>query len=497
MSNINYENKKDYTLALRNGGKSLRKKYVVFGAGSGGSRAIQALKQFPDIDVCFCLDNYPKTEYLEGIKIIKADLFLKRPDCIDYFYCIASVYRDDIKKQLTENKIPQNHIVSLISIFLENFDYVNQNIEFDSSCDVANGLETTIFDLSDGFCLGGVEQWSYNLAKELINNDKKVILLSNNSEYMPPLSFHESAVKADVKYFSDFNLESIQNLVCNIEKFIPCTIFVAHISDIMIACLLLKKKYPDKIKIVSVVHGGLDYLIEDNTLLVDLVDYIFCVSNDSYKKLLDSTKNSSKILFKETPVKISDITNRTYSTDKDKPIKIAYAARLEKLHKHSELLIPLIQCLEKEEINYILDIAGDGALYNTLREFIKDSNLLNKIHMLGLVEHAGMEDFWLQHDISINLSECEGCSLAMVESMSGGAIPVFTNVFSTRHFIKDGINGFVVEFNDIPKMVSCIRYLDNNRDRLTEMGTAAHNEIFKKCKIEDYIDYINKKIYLK
>lgn len=62
-----------------------------------------------------------------------------------------------------------------------------------------------------------------------------------------------------------------------------------------------------------------------------------------------------------------------------------------------------------------------------------------------------MESFWLNHDISVNLSECEGCSMSMLESMSAGVVPVYTDVFSTRHFIEDGKNGFVVAYNDIEK----------------------------------------------
>lgn len=463
-------------------------KYIVFGTGSGGQRVVNMLKQFPSIEIPYCLDNYPKSSMFVGIPVIKAEDFLKREDKDEYYYCIASVYKDEITHQLLENGIQNKKIHTETDIFLRHIDEISSHIVYKN---LNNNDEQAVFDLSCGFCLGGVEKWSYNLAAGLARHGKNIKLLSNNSAGMPPGYLEDYAVKSEVENFWDFKIKSIQNLVDELGKCMPCTVFVAHMSDLMAASILLKRRYPEKIKVFSVVHGGLQYLAHDNHAVLDYIDYVLCVSSDMYKALVSKEgTRKNKILFKETPVNITDISMKKYTLDNSKPVKIAYAARLEKLHKHSELLIPLIKKLEEKKAAYILDIAGDGALFGMVDSFVNENNLSGKVNLLGQLEYKEMESFWFNHDISVNLSECEGCSMSMLESMSAGVVPVYTDVFSTRHFIEDGKNGFVVGYNDIEKMSECILILEKDRDRLASMGKAAHSIIAGKCRLDRYIDFL-------
>lgn len=471
----------------------MNRKYIVFGTGTGGKRVLEMLKQFQDIEVEYCLDNNPKSELFEGIPVIKAGKFLEQNSNQDYNYCIASVYRDDIKKQLLQSGISENQIVSIISIMLEHENIIDSIIKHKKISN--HPYETIIFDLGLGFGLGGVEKWSYNIANELKKKGKNIVLFSNNSDGLPPYNLSKNAYKSVVDCFSDYKLSSINNIMNEIEQMMPCTIFVAHISDLMIAAMMLKTRYPDKIKIISVIHGGLDYLIEDNLKIANRIDYLMCISFDMYQIIKKCKEiDKKKVLFKETPVKISDVKEKKYTLDNKQPIKIAYAARLEKLHKHSELVILFIEELEKKQVNYALDIAGTGTMYKMIYEFIQQKKLTNKVNMLGKVEYRDMEQFWLKHDIAVNFSECEGCSVTMLESMSAGTVPIFTDVFSTRHFIADGNNGFVVEFNDVNGMVQDIIELDKNRNKISEMGYKAHQTIQEKCIMSDYIEYILKNI---
>lgn len=467
-------------------------KYIVFGTGSGGQRVVNMLKQFPDIKIQYCLDNYPKNSIFEDIPVIKAENFLKTEEKWDYYYCIASVYKDEITHQLLKNGIQNEKILTETDIFLKHIDEIDRHMGYKI---LDNNEWQTVFDLSCGFCLGGVEKWSYNLAGELISRGKNIKFLSNNSDGMPPGYLEDYAVKSEVENFWDFKIKSIQSIADELGKCMPCTVFVAHMSDLIAACILLKKKYPDKIKIFSVVHGGLEYLAHDNLAVLGYIDYVLCVSSDMYKELVSrGNAMRDKILFKETPVNITDISMKAYTLDKSKPVKIAYAARLERLHKHSELLIPLIEKLEEKKTAYVLDIAGDGALFEMINSFVSRNNLSGKVNLLGQLEYKEMESFWLNHDISVNLSECEGCSMSMLESMSAGVVPVYTDVFSTRHFIEDGKNGFVVGYNDIEKMADCILVLEKDRDKMACMGKAAHNVISEKCGMDLYIGYLLKYI---
>lgn len=247
------------------------KKYILFGTGSGGHRVLTMLKQFADIEVFYCLDNYPKEDLFEDIPVIKAGEFLKRKDVNNYYYCIASVYRDEITQQLLQSGIKNKRIINEIDILIEHLEIIDNHIIYKT---ITNNKNTVVFDLSHGFYLGGIEKWTYNLSSQLIDYGKDVKLLSNDSDGMPPENLKDYAIKSKVKNFWDYKIESIQYLVDEIESCMPCTVFTAHISSLMMACILLRIKYPGQIKIISVVHGGLQYLINDNQTILYYVDNV-------------------------------------------------------------------------------------------------------------------------------------------------------------------------------------------------------------------------------
>jgi len=476
------------------------KQYVIFGTGSVAKKAWDMICQYPDLQIAYFLDNFPKSEYFEGIEVVKGDIFLKRDDKMDYQYYVASVYRPEITEQLLAAGIPQDAIINAVDIFLEQAEFVDKQMNYHGFKPIETMQEKAlcVFDFSSGFVLGGVENWSYNLAACLKEHNKKIRLLSNACEEEPPEKFSSLAIKSQVTSFWDYKISSIQQLLSEVERLLPCTVFIAHISDLLLACLLLKDKYKEMIKIVSVVHGGMRHLVTENQRILKYVDYVLPVSYDIYRALLQCAgQYSSKVVFKETPVHISDTETRTYSLNADQPIRIAYASRLEKIHKHSELLLPLLDALEQRGISYQLDVAGNGELFDKIEKYVMEHSLGDKVHLLGQIHFSKMEEFWLSHDVAINLSECEGCSMAMLESMSAGTVPVFTDVSSTRHFIKHGENGFIVDYQDIDAMAEVIEYLDYHRDLLRKLGKRAHEVIEEKCKMEDYIQFILHNVWIR
>ena len=473
------------------------KKVVIFGASGGGRKMYNFIKQFEGYEVCLFLDNFPKHSTYLGLDVMKPEQFLIGNDIKQYYYCIGSSYWLEIYAQLTEYGIPKNHIYSKQDILLENKSWFMEclinNMNYNNSIK-PNKKSTVIFDLLNGFGLGGVEKWSYDVAREYMS-ENKVVLLGNRTKGNPPMDLEKNTFFIDVEDGNDYNMLSIKAIIEFLKEHLPCTVYCAHINDLFIACMLLKEVVGKQINLISVIHGGLKNILDENIELYDSVDYYLCVSPDSMKYLQENSNTvKQKVLFKESPVTIPCLKGREYSLDKGCPIKISYAARLEKLHKHSELLIPLIMQLEKRKVNYSLDVAGDGTLFKQLCEFVENNYLNDKVNMHGRLGYEEMQSFWLKHDISINLSDTEGCSISMLESMAAGAVPIYTNVSSTKHFIINDWNGYYVEFGDIDKMVDYIENLDEDRDKIERMGLRSAQIINERCRIEEYIKYLKQNI---
>lgn len=475
------------------------KKYVIFGTGTGGRRIRLLTEQCTDICVECFLDNYPKADEFLSLPVIKAELFLREKNVDEYIFIVASVYREEIVRQLLSYGVAQDCIWFGTDIVMNNWERYKQQLVIEERADFRDST-SIIFDCGAGFGLGGVEKWTYELVRKLKKEQyEDVLMFSIDNETIPPSDLKENAQKIKgVTNFFDFDVESVRKIEETLLKQMPCIVYAAHVNNFLYAACVLKEKYPDKITIVSVVHGGVDWVIKENETVMPIVDYVLCVSPDSRKVLMERCHvTKEKVLFKETPVRVDDVLQREYTLDMHKPIKIAYASRLEKVHKHSELLEPLVEELERRDINYILDIAGEGVLYSRLNDFVNSQNLQHKVNLLGRIDYEEMRDFWRSHDISVNLSECEGCSLAMLETMSNGTVPIFTDVFSSKHFIQDDWNGYVVSYGDIDEMVSHIQYLSENRMEIRNMGVRAYEKIRNLCNMDSYYQYIQEHIISK
>lgn len=88
--------------------KSLRKKIIIFGAGSGIKAVLELMKSL-EIPVSYIVDNDPKKKgiQIDGIEVKEpAELLLEDKDCV--FIMISSIFAPQIKKQLEEMGFIEN-----------------------------------------------------------------------------------------------------------------------------------------------------------------------------------------------------------------------------------------------------------------------------------------------------------------------------------------------------------------------------------------------------
>src|SRR5690606_35924198 len=110
-----------------------------------------------------------------------------------------------------------------------------------------------------------------------------------------------------------------------------------------------------------------------------------------------------------------------------------------------------------------------------------------RVSLLGRLPHAAMERLWRQSDVCVLTSEYEGCSIAMLEAMANGCVPVVTAVSGTRMFIRQGENGFAVPVGDVAALADAIGLLWRERERLPAMGRAAHDAVAARCDYDEYV----------
>lgn len=448
---------------------------VLFGAGVYAKK-YKALLEYLRMDFdCFTDNDSSKWgTMLYGKPVISPKELANFSECQ---IIISSTHEIAIREQLAEMGLSE-HIVGLNDLYELCEQQMN---EFGDDHIVIHHQDAVIVDMYEGIGWGGSELWAANLAYGLQKAGKKAILLGGTEQ-----AELGERYEALVERISEQG--TIMHMVDLFEENLPCAFVNNFAGCAFMAAIIVKKKYPKLMRIISVVHNDNKSLFDAHMMLKEYVDKVFCVSSQirSHMQAIYEFDNS-KYYFKEQPIEIDSEWNREWNTMQ--PLRIGYAARLVKQQKRADLLVNLLSELEQRKINYVFRIAGEGECSVLLSKYIANNKLEDKVHLLGRLPKENMNQFWNEQDIFVNVSEYEGTSLSMLEAMSFGCVPVTTDVSGAREFIEEGRNGYICAIGDMTTIVDCIEDLATDRAKLKRYGMVCHKLIQERCNPDQYINY--------
>ncbi len=449
-------------------------KYILFGAGVYAKK-YKALLEYLHLDFDYFTDNDSSKwgTILYGKPVISPLEVIKIPECK---IIISSTHEIAIRKQLTEMGLSDN-IVGLSELYTMCEQQMSQVVDLT----VSNQAESVLVDMYEGIGWGGSELWAANLAYGLQNRGINTILLGGNEQPSLDIVYEKYVVRFSEK-------DTIMQMVLLMENHLPF-IFVNNFAGCgFMAAIIVKRKYPELVKIISVIHNDNRSLFDAHMILQEYIDKVFCVSSQirsSMQKIYNF--KPEQYYFKEQPIPIEQAYSKEWNMTH--PIKIGYAARLVKQQKRADLLIELISYLELQNVDYVFNIAGEGECSAILEEYVIKNNLKGKIHLWGRIPKSEMPEFWKEQDVFVNVSEYEGTSLSMLEAMSYGCVPVTTDVSGAMEFIKENVNGYICPVGDMGRLASCIKDLADDRQKLKKYGTICRKTIQDRCDPDEYIDY--------
>ena len=448
---------------------------ILFGAGVYAKK-YKALLEYLHMDFDYFTDNDSSKwgTVLYGKPIISPYEVSQFSDCK---IIISSTHEAAIREQLAGMGLSEC-IMDLNEL------YSMCEKQMDSSKDNLIRIheqDTVVVDMYEGIGWGGSELWAANLAYGLQRKGKKAVLLGGTEQPALGEQFESLVVRISEN-------ETIMHMVELFEANLPCVFVNNFAGCAFMAAVIVKKKYPDLIKMVSVIHNDNKSLFDAHMMLQEYIDKIFCVSNQIKVHMQELYEfNSALFYFKEQPIPIEPEYGREWNVKY--PLKIGYAARMVRQQKRADLLVDLIACLEKRKIDYVFSIAGEGECVSILEDYIATNQLENKIHLLGRLPKEKMPEFWKGQEVFVNISEYEGTSLSMLEAMSYGCVPVTTDVSGAREFIEEHLNGYIRPIGDISGVASCIEELAYDREKLKSYGMLCRQIIQERCNPEEYIDY--------
>lgn len=122
--------------------------------------------------------------------------------------------------------------------------------------------------------------------------------------------------------------------------------------------------------------------------------------------------------------------------------------------KRMEVFLEVVSRLVRQGIDIKAAIVGDGMLRRQLEDLSKDLGLEDAVRFVGF--DSEVERHLNASTIFLLPSGNEGLSLAVLEAMACGVVPVVSDVDDLQDAVKDGVNGRLVHKDDMDGFVSAV-----------------------------------------
>ncbi|HKI78397.1 MAG TPA: glycosyltransferase family 4 protein [Ignavibacteriaceae bacterium] len=313
---------------------------------------------------------------------------------------------------------------------------------------------------------------------EIIKGPEKVakrifdILSSNNSkitfiEYFSEGSKYSYWKKLNGRELKYHNAKSqilklgIVQLIKELWIIRPDIIHIADFERFQLVAFLFRPFL--KYKILYTVHGIAAYEMELTyknkwafyELKDKIAEYFYFKLSDKLLFLSKESINKALEYYKFDPSKVQIIANGI-----DKEFYYAYSQKINR--DGSGLKVVFVGDCERSEkgLTFILESLADvnfnieffiiGSNYDS--KIIEVSSFVNS-YVINKMSTTELAAFYENKDIFISASYYDPFSLATVEAMAAGLIPVVTTNTGMSRFIKTGINGFIIKYGEKKELI--------------------------------------------
>lgn len=150
--------------------------------------------------------------------------------------------------------------------------------------------------------------------------------------------------------------------------------------------------------------------------------------------------------------------------------------------KNHDLLIHAFADASRTCPDWRLRLVGEGALRSRIVNLAKRLGIESKVEYAGRVENVGHE--YRMADVYASSSRHEGFGLAIAEALANGLPVVATDCpVGPGEIVRDGVDGFLVDNEDIESFAKALGRLMEDPDLRREMASKAP-EILDRCGLE-------------
>lgn len=357
-----------------------------------------------------------------------------------------------------------------------------------------------VFSLPGGVEVGGVTTWAFEMAKRIRQRGRQVLLIDHvvgnqASQNLGGDSAYLRRCEGEHPNATVSQHEAVTRYLPVYQACLPCVFVPNWSAGTYAASVLASFTKPDQARILGFAHTDLGHYYLWLNDYLPAVSAFVAVSDEIAQRLIHQTPpyRHADVLTRPYAVNVDAVLTRTWS-DGGEPLKLIYAGRFETHQKRVFDFIPLAALLVKQGVNFELTMVGAGQEKEAFQQALalQPAEVRNRVHVREPENPDRMPEMWRRHDVCLLLSAYEGTSIAMLEAMAQGCVPVVTRVSGVQAAVREGVNGFSVAIGDLETMAQRIAEMDADRGRLHAMGTAAHQTILQRYSYDQYVDWFLK-----
>ena len=144
--------------------------------------------------------------------------------------------------------------------------------------------------------------------------------------------------------------------------------------------------------------------------------------------------------------------------------------------KHPELPVKMAALLKQKGYKFQLDMYGTGPEEERTKQLIQQLGVEDVVKMHGAQPNENILQAMREHEIFLFTSDrFEGWGAVANESMANGCVLVASNAIGcTPYLVKDGVNGFAFESENVKSLTSKVEWLLNHPEERYKMQCEAH-----------------------
>ena len=149
--------------------------------------------------------------------------------------------------------------------------------------------------------------------------------------------------------------------------------------------------------------------------------------------------------------------------------------------KHPEVVVKVAKKLKKDNIDFTVNIVGDGPQKNKIQNLIEKYNLQDCVNLFGSKSHEELIQLMKEHQIFMFTSGFyEGWGAVLNEAMANGCAVVASSAIGSVPFlINDGENGMIYRNGSIRQAYTAVRKILQSPDLAIKYGENAADSLSK------------------